>query len=96
MLVTLTPVAAAQDVAVPGPRPSELRGAAAPGPLRQPLSIDSVVRDIQPTEWKKGAAIGGLTLGLAYGLLWIGLLRTALAARAACPSRLLRAARSAD
>ncbi len=54
---------------MPGPVPSQVLGAAAPGPLRQSLVFDSVRREIRPTHWKEGALIGGVTVGLGLGLL---------------------------
>jgi hypothetical protein len=50
-----------------------LMGTTARGPL-QPLVLadttDSIPRRIRPTQWKKGALIGGLTFGAATALLF--------------------------
>ncbi len=68
LVMTLTTAAGAQHAPIAGPRPSQVLAVAAQGPLRQPLAIDSVRRDIRPTHWKKGALIGGITIGLGLAL----------------------------
>lgn len=74
LLITLNTAAGAQNTpsGIPGPRPSALLGVAARGPLRQSLALDSVRRDIQPTHWKEGALIGGVSVGLGMAILASG------------------------
>jgi hypothetical protein len=75
LLMTLTTGAGAQHgpIGIAGPRPSEVRGVVARGPLRQSLALDSVRREIRPTHWKKGALIGGVVTGVGLAVLMNGL-----------------------
>jgi hypothetical protein len=77
LLMTLTTGAGAQHgpIGIAGPRPSEVRGVVARGPLRQSLAVDSVRREIRPTHWKNGALIGGVVTGLGLLLLVDGFCR---------------------
>lgn len=77
LLITLNTAAGAQHAprGIAGPGPSELLGVVARGPLRQPLALDSVWRDIQPTHWKEGALIGGVSVGLGMAILASGFCR---------------------
>src|SRR5215207_7782473 len=68
LLITLTTSARAQHT-IAGPQPSRVLRAAGQGPLQHYVARDTVPRDIRPTHWKEGAIIGGLTTGLAFGLL---------------------------
>lgn len=71
-LLLICPVVAVAQLpptGIPGSIPSEVLGAAARGPLRQPFALDSVPREIRPTHWKEGALIGGVTVGLGVALL---------------------------
>ncbi len=79
LLVSLTVWAspAAGQTSPQGPVASVLFSGAARGPLSVGWSSephDSVVRDIRPTYWKEGAAVGGL----------LGALGGALVGRAVC------------
>jgi len=78
LLITLNTAAGAQQAPmdIAGPRPSALLGVAARGPLRQSLALDSVQRDIQPTHWKEGALIGGVSVGLGMAILANGFCRS--------------------
>jgi hypothetical protein len=77
LLVSLNTAAGAQHAprGIAGPKPSALLGVVARGPLRQSLALDSVRRDIQPTHWKEGALIGGVSLGLGMAVLASGVCR---------------------
>jgi hypothetical protein len=73
LLLLLTPLSA-EAQAAPGPPSTRLLiEAAAKGPL-QPLVLanttDSIPRRIRPTQWKKGALIGGLAFGAPFALLF--------------------------
>lgn len=71
LLMSITTAAGAQHAPhrIAGPTASEVLGVAARGPLRQSLAVDSVRREIRPTQWKKGALIGGLAAGLGFVVL---------------------------
>jgi len=71
LLTTLTTAAGAQHAptGIAGPQPSEVRGVVSRGPLRQSFAADSVRREIRPTQWKKGALIGGAVTGIGLVLL---------------------------
>lgn len=75
LFMTLPTTAGAQHapIGIAGPRPSEVRGVVARGPLRQSLATDSVRREIGPTHWKKGALIGAVVTGLGLALVIDGL-----------------------
>ncbi len=75
LLMTLTTSAGAQQapIGIAGPRPSQVLGVAARGPLRQSVALDSVRREIRPTQWKKGAIIGGVVTGVGLALVMNGL-----------------------
>jgi hypothetical protein len=78
LLISLNTGAGAQHAptGIAGPGPSALLGAAVRGPLRQSLVPDSVWRDIQPTHWKEGALIGGVSVGLGMAILASGFCRS--------------------
>jgi hypothetical protein len=74
LLMALPTAAAAQHtpIGMAGPRPSEVFGVVARGPLRHSFALDSVRREIRPTQWKKGALIGGVVTGLGFAVWFNG------------------------
>jgi hypothetical protein len=72
LLVLLAPFSAEAQAVQRSPSARLLMEAAAKGPV-QPLVLadttDSIPRRIRPTQWKKGALIGGLAGGAAVALL---------------------------
>jgi len=75
LVLAVTSTSGAQDAParIPGPRPSQIRGATVLGPPRHAISVDSVRRHIRPTHWKEGALVGGIVTGLGVALLINGL-----------------------
>ena len=72
VLLLLTPLSAEAQEVRPSPSAPLLMEAAATGPLQPPVladTTDSIPRRIRPTQWKKGALIGGLAGGAALAVL---------------------------
>ena len=92
LLMTLPTAAGAHHtpIGIAGPRPSEVLGVVARGPLRQSFALGSVRREIRPAHWKKGALIGGVVTVLGFAVLSDGLCRDSEQdCRGAVPAALL-------